>query len=194
MGVQGPPRRDLARERLDHADVVSRVRAASRGLADVPAGVGIATSSRELGLRTSSRWSSSIRRRDDRGRAARDHRQRLVGTPAYMAPEQLLGDEIDARTDLYALSLVLYRVIVGRPAFTQQRVSEPNSTPADPYAMGDLPIALCHALRVGLAVSPGDRFQTATELEAAFEAALDGRSDDLLATRARSLATREPWT
>ena len=89
---------------------------------------------------------------------------------------------------------MLYRVIVGRPAFTQQRVSEPTSTPADPYAVADLPIALCHALRVGLAVTPDDRFQSATELEAAFEAALDGRSDELLATRARSLAAREPWT
>ena len=116
----------------------------------------------------------------------------LVGTPAYMAPEQLRGDTIDPRTDLYSLCVVLYRVIVGRPAFTAQRVSEPKQTPADPYAIGDISRELCHALRVGLA-APDERFQTAAELEAAFEAALDGRADAQLAQRAHALALREPW-
>jgi serine/threonine protein kinase len=183
------------RERLELADVRSLVREAARGLADVHrAGVVHRDLKPSNVLRTTTQWKLvdfGVAMIEDAPRATTGNV--LVGTPAYMAPEQLLGGDLDPRTDLYALCLVLYRVIVGRPAFTQQRVTDPRSTPADPYVVGDLPIALCHALRVGLAALPGDRFQTATELEAAFEAALDGRVDEALATRARSLATREPW-
>jgi predicted Ser/Thr protein kinase len=99
----------------------------------------------------------------------------FVGTAAYMAPEQALGEPVDARADLYSLCLVIYRVLVGKPAFNQ---SDPFTVartarefgPPDPFDTApDLPPRLVAVLLRGLSPQPTDRFADARTLAAAFE-------------------------
>jgi serine/threonine-protein kinase len=102
----------------------------------------------------------------------------MMGTPAYMAPEQVLGREIDGRADLYSVGVVLYRLLTGHLPFkadtaismVQMQISEPP-TPIVTFRP-DLP-AWCSAIvDRALAKSPSDRFQSAEEFRAALIAAV----------------------
>jgi tRNA A-37 threonylcarbamoyl transferase component Bud32 len=102
----------------------------------------------------------------------------VTGTLRYMAPEQLRGRPADARSDLYALGLVLYELLAGRPAFDPATPAELVSAQADgPAALpGSVPPALRGLVTRLLAVDPRDRPGSATEVEAALrrDAALAG--------------------
>ncbi len=89
-----------------------------------------------------------------------------LGTPRYMAPEQIQGGAVDARADLYALTAVLFELITGRPVFSgatdyevmQAHVSE---APPDLLGTGAVPPELAVAVLKGLAKNPADRFHSA---------------------------------
>jgi serine/threonine protein kinase len=95
-----------------------------------------------------------------------------VGTVAYMSPEQLRGEPLDARTDLFSLGLVLYEMATGRPAFpgsTSAVISAAilHRTPVAPREIRpDLPAALEHVMLKALEKDRDIRCQTASDLRA----------------------------
>jgi serine/threonine protein kinase len=105
----------------------------------------------------------------------------IVGTPAYMAPEQANGLGADARTDQYALGCVLYEMLAGHPPFSGasfgQLVAQVLTEPAPPLpaktpASERIPGALRAVVSRCLAKDPVDRFRDMPALEEALAAAL----------------------
>lgn len=95
---------------------------------------------------------------------------RLVGTFRYMAPEQILGEKLDTRTDLYSLGVILYELLAGRPPFEArtpyelwQKVLETEATPISALnSRSDRVLSrVAHRL---IRKEPDDRFQTAEEV------------------------------
>lgn len=94
-----------------------------------------------------------------------------LGTPAYMAPEQLRGDPFDQRLDVYALGCVLFEALTGRPPFVGERMvvmlSHLNDTPPRPSSLAPLPAGLDDVVLTALAKDPAKRFPTTGALAAA---------------------------
>src|SRR5437764_3674519 len=95
----------------------------------------------------------------------------VVGTPEFMSPEQLSGDALDGRSDLYSLGLVLFKMLTGTLPFPADTVQEAmikrlTDEPAELIEMRpDLhfPPGLQQALDTALARSPADRYQSAAK-------------------------------
>ncbi len=102
------------------------------------------------------------------------------GTPQFAAPEQLLGEKVDQRADLYSLSAVAYYSLLGRPPFTGKTPEQilARQTVDDVPALGterrDVPRELEEALRRALRSDPAERFHSADAFRAAVRGALGG--------------------
>jgi serine/threonine-protein kinase len=104
----------------------------------------------------------------------------MMGTPAYMPPEQVRGEEIDRRADLYATTVMLYQILTlhlpfeAATAFAiihRQLTSSP--TPPRQFRV-DMPEWIDSILARGLARAPADRFQTAAEFRTALTQGIGG--------------------
>ena len=106
--------------------------------------------------------------------------QSVMGTAQYLSPEQARGEVVDARSDLYSASVLLYELLTGKPPFTgdspvsiaYQHVSEMPTPPSqvDPGVTPEIDAVVLRAL----AKSPDDRYQTAAEFRADVERAIAG--------------------
>jgi len=97
---------------------------------------------------------------------------RAVGTLTYMSPEQISGDPVDARSDLYALGVVGYEALVGRVPYPNARGPAQLLTAQfdPPPPISNVPPELNAVLMRVLSHQPRDRFQSAAELSAALAA------------------------
>ncbi len=117
----------------------------------------------------------------------------VVGTPEFMSPEQLSGDTLDGRSDLYSLALVFYRMLSGKLPFEATTVQETmiKRLTDDPTKLADarpdltFPAGLQPVFDTALARSPVERYQTVAKF-AADVAAVTGRPGSAAVPQTRS--------
>jgi eukaryotic-like serine/threonine-protein kinase len=104
----------------------------------------------------------------------------VMGTPYYMSPEQCQGSNVDHRSDIYALGVILFQMLTGRLPFEGSRYGEvinqhvTRRPPAPSSLVTDLPPEIDAILSRALSKDPGARFQTMDEFRVAL---LDLQSD-----------------
>ena len=120
----------------------------------------------------------------------------LLGTPAYMSPEQARGQSVDTRTDVWAFGCVLYEMLTGAQAFGGESVAEviANVIKGDPdwtRLPADTPGSAQVCLRRCLQRDPAKRFHHVADLRMALEGAFDPASGTVTpAPRARHISVR----
>jgi len=118
----------------------------------------------------------------------------IMGTPAYMAPEQARGQEVDHRTDIYGVGVVLYAMLTGRPPFDGESpqatvLAAMNSEPPRPRSVEPtIPPHLELIIERAMARNPAERYQDM----AAFEQALTSFESEGLARPVESIAPPTP--
>jgi serine/threonine-protein kinase len=115
---------------------------------------------------------------DQRGVPAREtERNTIVGTPYFMAPEQIRGDDVDARTDIYSFGALMFELLTGEHLYsgstalgvlTKHLTAEPDA-PSRRAPKLAIPPAVDHLCRKALARDPDARWRTAAELAEAIE-------------------------
>jgi serine/threonine-protein kinase len=127
----------------------------------------------------------------------------VIGTPEYMSPEQAAGNPIDHRSDVYALGVVLYEMLVGdRPFVAETPIGVllmhlQDQPPSVLEARPDLPVAVGMVLDKALVKDPDERYSSAGDLARAFRAAFAGHQPRVAAESQPMVEAEqvvpEPW-
>ena len=127
------------------------------------------------------------------GREGAAARELHAGTPSYINPEQWDGAAPDAKSDLFAFGVTLYRWLTGRLPYGEIEPYQKGRFRRDPQPLSrirpDVPIWLDHLVRRAVALDPRERFETAEEMLLALER---GASRPVSAPAATPLVARDP--
>ena len=111
----------------------------------------------------------------------------IVGTADYMSPEQVRGEEVDARSDIFSLGSVLFEMVTGRKAFRQSTAADTRAavlTQEISFTSSDaIPKQVEQLIQRCLRKAPNERYQTVDELRQASAAILQGRGEPRTPTR-----------
>jgi serine/threonine protein kinase len=120
----------------------------------------------------------------------------IMGTPAYISPEQAQSQPVDQRADIYSLGIILYEMVTGGVPFTAdtplavlfKHISDPLPLPS--LVKPDIPPSIEKVILKALAKDPKDRFSTADEFVAAWKRALEEKETVRSAPETTSTPTR----
>ena len=109
----------------------------------------------------------------------------IMGTPAYISPEQAQAQKVDQRSDIYSLGIILYEMVTGRVPFVAdtplavilKHVSNPLPLPSS--IKTDIPEAIEHVILKALAKNPDDRFNNVADFLTAWKNALAAKDTPL---------------
>lgn len=121
----------------------------------------------------------------------------VFGTVGYMSPEQVRGEAVDSRSDIFAFGAVLYEMLYGLRAFKRDSSAETMTAilkedPPEPPTQTQVPAGIERVMRRCLEKTPEQRFQSAKDLAFALEA-LSGSSQAAATQPASVAASRRPW-
>jgi serine/threonine protein kinase len=106
----------------------------------------------------------------------------IVGTPSYMSPEQIQGQTIDRRTDIFSAGILFYQFVTGKKPFegTQWALAKKiiQDDPELPSSIVQVPPEIDRVVLRALAKQPEDRYQTARSFADALKRILEGKPED----------------
>jgi serine/threonine-protein kinase len=121
---------------------------------------------------------------DDRSAAEKTQAGTMVGTPAYMSPEQITGGNVDRRSDIFSAGIILYQFLTGEKPFTgsgawtiAKKIIQ-DHPPVPSSINNTISMLFDNVVNKALSKTVDGRYQTAKEFAAALRRALEGKSDE----------------
>jgi serine/threonine protein kinase len=122
----------------------------------------------------------------------------LLGTAAYMSPEQARGKKVDRRADIWSFGAVLYEMLTGKPTFAGETISDTlaaviRAEPDWSALPGNVPPSIVRLVRRCLTKDPNQRLRDSGEARIALDAAISGTPEDAAAPATTTEQTQPLW-